>query len=315
MPSTRQKKRNSRQSANVTSSRRAGPRRNRRNKNGLWETVKTANRRAHQRTNQRAYARKGLKSVRAAISNDIIDDYRLPTPQLILRSLVGLLLLFPCFISTIALFNLDLNPDLTASYWTQLSQSPVFMSFVFFAVGIFLMLGWFYSGLFNGLFLYFYVLGHELTHAVFIYLCGGKISEFKVTKQGGHVVTNKTNILIALSPYFVPFWSVVILAISLLLEWLVVIPYHSAALYLLIGSSWTFHLCWTLWMIPRDQPDLKENGTFFSLTIIYLANVLLLAFMLCLAPRGFSFKNYCYQWLNLAAENGLALKEWLLSFL
>jgi len=177
------------------------------------------------------------------------------------------------------------------------------------------MFGWFYSGLLNGLFLYVYVLGHELTHAVFIYLCGGKISEFKVTRQGGHVVTNKTNILIALSPYFVPFWSVVILAISLLLECFFTIPYHKEALYLLIGASWTFHLCWTLWMIPRDQPDLKENGTFFSLTIIYLANVLLLATMLCLAPNGFSFPNYCYQWINLATENGLAIKEWLLSFL
>ncbi len=312
MSASRQKNRKSRQSASVTSSRRGGGRRNRRNGGGLWETVKTANRRAHQRTNQRTYARKGLKSIRAAISDGVIDDYRLPTPQLILRSLIGLVLLFPCFISTMALFNLESAPHESTGYWSQLIQSQPFL---FFTVGIFLMFGWFYSGLLNGLFLYFYVLGHELTHAFFIYLCGGRISEFKVTRQGGHVVTNKTNILIALSPYFLPFWSVVILAISLLLECFIVIPYHSQALYLMIGASWTFHLCWTLWMIPRDQPDLKENGTFFSLAIIYLANVLLLAALLCLAPNGFSFKNYCYQWLNLAAENGLAMKEWLLSFL
>ncbi len=314
MFSSRQKNRRYKQRARVTSSRSKRGAKNRRNKAGLWDTIKTANKRAHQRSNKRSYSRKGLRSVKASISDGVIDDYRLPTAQLIIRTLIGLLLLFPCFISTIALFQIDGLDHASTTYWSQLFFSQPH-SFLYFAVGIFLMLGWFYSGLFNGLFLYFYVLGHELTHAFFIYLCGGRISEFKVTKQGGHVVTNKTNILIALSPYFVPFWSVVILAISLLLEIFTTIPYHNQILYLLIGVSWTFHLCWTLWMIPRDQPDLKENGSFFSLTIIYLANVLLLASMLCLAPNGFSFTTYCYQWLNLASENASSIKQWLFSFL
>ena len=49
--------------------------------------------------------------------------------------------------------------------------------------------------------------GHELTHALFVLLCGGKIHDFRVTADGGHVVTDKNNLLISLSPYFVPFWS------------------------------------------------------------------------------------------------------------
>ena len=36
-------------------------------------------------------------------------------------------------------------------------------------------------------------------------------------------------------------------------------------------------------MIPQDQPDLQENGTFFSLVFILLANVLVLALLFCLA--------------------------------
>jgi hypothetical protein len=50
-----------------------------------------------------------------------------------------------------------------------------------------------------------------------------------------------------------------------------------------MGITWTFHMLWTLWMIPRDQPDLRENGTFLSLVIITLANVLILAALLCAA--------------------------------
>lgn len=315
MPGSPKNSRNRRNRAPISSTRRSGPRRNRRNSAGLFETIKTANRRAHQRTNHRNFTRRGLKSVNASVSEGMIEDYTLPTSQLIFRSIIGILLLFPCFISTIALFQID-NTTLSSSaastgFWDQLLSQPELRRLaLFFTVGIFLMLGWFYSQLLKSRFLYLYILGHELTHAFFIYLCGGRVSEFKVTKEGGHVVTNKTNILIALSPYFIPFWSVIILGISLILECFTDIPYHSDALYLLIGASWTFHLSWTLWMIPRDQPDLKENGTFFSLTIIYLANVILLATMLCLAPNGFSFKNYCYQWINLATENIAPVYSW-----
>ena len=43
-------------------------------------------------------------------------------------------------------------------------------------------------------------------------------------------------------------------------------------MYFLLGGGWLFHLLWTIWMIPQDQPDLQENGTFFSLVFIVLAN-------------------------------------------
>ncbi len=287
----------------------------RRNRLGLWESIQAANQRAHQRSNQRAWKRKGLTSVKAAIAPPNYDEYSLSFPQLILRSLIGLVLLFPCFISTLTLFTVDDLNHSGGSYWHNVLHSSAFL---FFGVGSFLMLGWFFSGLFRVYFLYLYVLGHELTHVFFIYLCGGSIPRkgFSVTLGGGgHVITNKSNILIALSPYFIPFWSVVLVLISMLLERCVKIPHHSEALYLLIGASWTFHLTWTLWMLPRDQPDLKENGSFFSLTIIYLANVLLLAGMLSLAPGGLNFKNYCYQWINLSMEHAMLIKEWIYSHL
>ena len=48
-----------------------------------------------------------------------------------------------------------------------------------------------------------------------------------------------------------------------------------ALLYSGLGFWWCFHLFWTAWIIPKDQPDLADNGTFFSLILVYFANLLL----------------------------------------
>jgi len=77
-------------------------------------------------------------------------------------------------------------------------------------------------------------------------------------------------------------------------------------LYALLGVTWTFHMVWTLWMIPRDQPDLKENGTFLSLTVIYLANLLVLAGLLCVAAESplQNSREFAMEWFRHAATWG-----------
>lgn len=230
-----------------------------------------------------------MTSITAAIQDSGKDELEhLNTVQRVTRWLLALLLLPLCFITTRALFNVS---EGHATFWQNLLATR---EFLYFGVGMFLMAGWFFSRVAQRFFLYFYVLGHELTHAVFVYACGGRIAGISVSADGGYVMTNKSNVLIALSPYFVPFWSAVILGVSMLLKLFFEIPYHSEALYLLIGASWTFHLLWTLWMIPRDQPDLQENGVIFSLTVIYLANVIFISVLLCLAPGNLTW----HHWLN-----------------
>lgn len=131
-------------------------------------------------------------------------------------------------------------------------------------------------------FLYWYVLGHELTHAVAVILSFGKVSGFRAALDGGHVQTNKNNLFIALSPYFIPLWALVWAGIYAVINWIWPLDGWQALLYGGIGFWWAYHLYWTSWIIPKDQPDLKENGTFFSLMIVYLANLVLLTGMLML---------------------------------
>ncbi|PID81945.1 hypothetical protein CSB20_00410 [bacterium DOLZORAL124_64_63] len=212
-----------------------------------------------------------------------------------LRWIYALALLPFCVVTTAALFTAGDAAGARGSYWMELLSTR---QFLYFGIGAFLMAGWFFTGLLERLFLYFYVLGHELTHAIFIYACGGKVGGISVSADGGYVMTNKSNILIALSPYFIPFWSVVTLSLSTLLGLFFQIPCHSKILYFLLGFTWSFHMLWTLWMIPRDQPDLKENGFFLSIVIIYLTNIVLLSILLCLAPGNLTWHHWANEFMD-----------------
>ncbi len=269
----------------------------------LRQAFHDANVRAHQRANRRLGKRRGLTSVRAAIEGAADDDtIHLGIGARMIRWLVALILLPFCIITTRALFVVD--PE--GTFWMDLLRTQ---QFIYFAVGMFWMAGWFITGVGERFFLYLYVLGHELTHAITVYACGGKVGGIHVTADGGYVMTNKTNFLIGLSPYFVPFWSVVVLLVFTLLEMTTQIPHLDKALYFLIGATWAFHLLWTVWMMFRDQPDLKENGVFFSFVLIYLANVIVLSVILCLAPGNLTwhhwyneFMNTWVQWKNFLAK-------------
>jgi hypothetical protein len=66
---------------------------------------------------------------------------------------------------------------------------------------------------------------------------------------------------------------------------------YGRLLYALIGVTWAFHLTFTCWMIPKKQTDLTDQGTFFSLVVIYLMNLLLLSIMLVLASSQITFAD------------------------
>lgn len=237
-----------------------------------------------------------MSSVKATLAEDgqyHIDQLALPTK--LLRIALGLLILPLCAITTVTLFQRVTDPSFSAHFWKS-------DAFVYFAVGFVINGGWFFTRLLQDVFLYLYVFGHELTHAIFVVLCLGRVSGFSVTLDGGHIITNKSNILIALSPYFVPFWSVVSLIILSPLGYFDLLPHYERILFGVLGATWSFHILWTMWIIPRDQPDLQENGTFFSLALIYLVNVVLVSALVCLGSPKLSWQNFTYNWVNNAMD-------------
>ncbi len=204
---------------------------------------------------------------------------------------LGLFLIPLCFVTVITLVRESGEDRILQTIW----YSTELLCFI---VGALSMLSWFLLGIANERLLYLYVLGHEMTHAMFVYVCGGRISAIHFSTEGGYVMTNKSNILIALSPYFVPFWSAVLISLHGFVSLWANIPGGGLILTGLLGFTWTFHIFWTVWMIPKDQPDLKENGTFLSLMLIIFANLVVFSLILCATSREVQLLNFTFEWWN-----------------
>lgn len=195
----------------------------------------------------------------------------------------------------VALFLLPICTVLSQTFFTSFARAAVSErlwageDFWFFSLGAILWLIAFF-GLPRPIVLY--VFGHELTHALWVWLMGGRVSRFKVGREGGHILTDKNNFLIALAPYFFPLYSIVIIALYGALSLFVNMQPYGRLLYALVGVTWAFHFTFTCWMIPKNQSDLSDNGTIFSLVVIYLINLLLLSAMLIIASPHITFANF-----------------------
>ena len=61
-------------------------------------------------------------------------------------------------------------------------------------------------------------------------------------------------------------------------------------------------MSFTCWMIPKQQTDLLLHGTFFSLVVIYLANLALLTVGLIVVCPQVGWAQYGREFVNNAAD-------------
>jgi hypothetical protein len=127
--------------------------------------------------------------------------------------------------------------------------------------------------------MWIYVFGHELTHALWTWLLGGRVKRFKASASGGHVVVTKHNFVIALAPYFFPLYAVAVVLVFIagnaVWDWR---PYP-VWFHLLLGAAYAFHVTLTWHILQSHQTDISDQGYIFSAVIIFLGNtsVLLVA--------------------------------------
>ena len=120
-----------------------------------------------------------------------------------------------------------------------------------------------------------YVLGHELTHALWSILFGGRASRLRVSAGGGSVRVTKHNVWVTLSPYFFPLYAFVVALLWLVSAWLFPAVRPFAPIFTFwIGMTWSFHLFFTLRFLAYNQPDVREHGRLFSYALIYALNLL-----------------------------------------
>jgi hypothetical protein len=92
---------------------------------------------------------------------------------------------------------------------------------------------------------------------------------------------------------------------------------------LVIGCTLAFHLAFTFLLVTKSQPDLHYGGTFFSLTVIFLINLLIITGLLlgtsrhglwgvygeCLVKSAELFVELCGQLWVWGAEGVAALRK------
>ena len=199
-----------------------------------------------------------------------------------LKQIIAVFLVPPAFVLTRAFFSAFSQATIHHRFWAS-------EEFWFFTLGSILWVIMFF-GLPRPLLMY--VFGHELSHAVWVWLMGGRVSKFKVRPDGGYIVTDTNNVWIALAPYFFPIYSVLVLMIYAGLSAFVDVEPYRRWFFGAIGFTWMFHLTFTIWMLWNGQTDLIEHGTFFSTMLIYLINFAILSLMLILASRDVTFGSF-----------------------
>ena len=118
-----------------------------------------------------------------------------------------------------------------------------------------------------------YVLAHELTHAIWGVASGATVHGVDIKDGKGACMLSELNTLTLLSPYFVPFYTVIVCLIyGLLALFLPVAPYRPLWLFL-VGFTWGFHFTFTLTSLMQHQTDIVACGRVFAYTFIYAANV------------------------------------------
>ena len=121
-----------------------------------------------------------------------------------------------------------------------------------------------------------YVFGHELTHALWAWVFGGRVKKFKASSRGGHVIITKSNFVIALAPYFFPLYVALVILIyvigHLIWNWQQYVPWF----HFLIGAAYAFHVTLTWHILKTRQTDITEQGYVFSAAVIWIGNILML---------------------------------------
>lgn len=156
--------------------------------------------------------------------------------------------------------------------------------------------------------LWLYVLGHEFTHALAAMMAGGKVTAFKVSSQGGHVMTDRVTWWISLSPYFVPIYALIWMALWLTADFYHPLRDYLPVLYFGIGLLWAFHLTFTASMLHRQQTDISREGYLFSGVIIALFNLAAVLLLLALLMHHFGLAGRLF-WERIGQSYTFAWRE------
>jgi len=150
---------------------------------------------------------------------------------------------------------------------------------------------------------FFRTFTHELTHTIFTILSLKKVRAFQATShQGGEIhVVGGGNMLIILSPYCIPIFTIALLLLHPLFQTRF-IPYIQFA----VGLTYLYHLHTNWLQIGLRQTDITKYPLFISFGFITLFHLLFLGIILLYYQEGASalwnFPHTIFDKLKLAIQ-------------
>ncbi|MFA6520476.1 MAG: M50 family metallopeptidase [Candidatus Paceibacterota bacterium] len=205
----------------------------------------------------------------------------------LLRIILGIFLIPFCIGSVIALYYILLSTGSAHMIWSSMLAGVATWLLIYF-------------------FLpepkWLYVLGHELTHALWSWGFGGKLKKIKVNSDGGHVLITKANFLTSLAPYFFPLYVVLIVIIFVIGNYFWNWNPYILWFYFLIGMMYAFHITLTVSTLKIKQPDIVQEGYIFSAVVIFLGNVLILLVGIPLLTNKMEVSMAINLWLSYSAQ-------------
>ena len=194
------------------------------------------------------------------------------------------------FKALIAIFFIPVVISATKAFFQDLQGLD------FLNVNLFLLTcGFFAYPVFHVIFLrpmYIYAWGHEVVHVLSIWLCGGKVTSFQISHEGGTVATTKNNLFIRLSPYFVPIHAIFLFLLYWILSRFYDMSKFSNEFIFLMGFAMSFHLIMTVEVMKTRQPDILRTGYLFSVLLIYVANISIALLVLSFTSKDISFMTF-----------------------
>jgi len=146
--------------------------------------------------------------------------------------------------------------------------------------------------------MWLYVAGHELTHAICALGFGKKVGRLRVTSQGGNVEVSNSNFIIALAPYFVPFYAIVVVVAFLVARFVLAWDQLELSFLALLGAAYAFHVTLTAHVLKTRQSDITDHGYLFSAVVIFIGNALVLLAgipLLAAQPKITTALRWCWQ--------------------
>ncbi|MFC1666987.1 hypothetical protein ACFL0P_03870 [Candidatus Omnitrophota bacterium] len=140
---------------------------------------------------------------------------------------------------------------------------------------------------------FLYILGHELMHAIATFFSGGKVLSFKVSSKGGNIKTSASpNFFVILAPYLIPGYTVFVVFLYFIFSLFMDVTRYSELFMFFVGFTLMFHLAHTAQSVKEKQSDLIKTGYLFSISSVYIINLIFVFFIVSMLFREASFFDF-----------------------